>query len=207
MEEQKKEVEIKKQEEAKRTPAHAPTTDINKVPQKKNVLIIILLSIITLGIYPALWYMRKADEFDNLSTQKRLNKKLPTLLLIIHVILLALIIIFPLTITTAMGEFYQYMTPLQQAILAGIVILAILETILCIIISIKSRTIINQAITNKNSLAKTSLLFTVIFNYLYLQYEINRVIDDKEQDKRIAPWVFFILIILLILSSFFNPFL
>lgn len=178
-----------------------PEKDFAKVPQKKSVFLLFILCIITLGIYPAVWYKKKSKEFYNLGTQKRLSKTLATILLTFSIITVATVIVFPLTITSEMGTFYQNLSSLQTmiAIILGLAIL--LEIIFYILIAFISRGIINEALDQKNIFKKISWFFTLIFNFLYLQYEINRITDDKEDNPKKAPWIIFIIILILIVFS------
>jgi len=69
----------------------------------------------------------------------------------------------------------------------------------------RTRTLLNQAIENKGTkkngkTLRFSWFFTLIFNLFYLQYEINRIIDDKEDQPKKGPWVCFILILLLLVG-------
>jgi len=179
--------------------AHIPKQNINKVPEKKNIFLIFILSTITLGIYPAIWYMTKVKEFNNLQTNKKLKETFPTILLIINIILIASIIIFPLTITQNMGTFYQHLSSFQTILIFIIILFTILKIFLTLLIAFYARTIINQALENKNSYSKVSALFTLFFTHYYLQYEINKIIDDIEEKPKVGPWVFFSILILLVL--------
>lgn len=180
-----------------------PTQDHNRVPKKKSVFLVVLYSIITLGIYPALWYMEKSTEFYYLGTEKKLKRVLPLMLLIFEVILISLLITLPLTITTDMGRFYQNLTTLQVMIISGIILSFLLRTIFCLINAFHSRKVINQALANKGSKTKISGTLTLIFTHFYLQYEINRILEDTEEEKRTAPWVVLGILILLMVASIF----
>ena len=186
-------------EPSSKLPAHLPPQDINKTPQKKNIFILWLLSTITLGIFSAVWYLKRASEFRNLGTQKKLSKNLALMFLITNIIFVTLLIIFPLTITTDMGDFYQNMSTTQMAILLLLGIVFVLRIFFTLLLAFYSRTILNQALENKRRPKKTSALFTLIFTHLYLQYEINRIIGDKEENPRRAPLIFLIIIVLLII--------
>ncbi|MFH1327143.1 MAG: hypothetical protein ABIH59_03390 [archaeon] len=193
-----------------KTTAHIPPTDINKVPQKKSVFVMWILSTMTLGIYPAIWYMKKAPQFQNLGTQKKLSKTLPFILLILSILLITLILIFPLTITTEienMSKIYPQFTALQTGLLFAIGVIMLIKMFFSLLIAFYSRTIINQAFESKGTTKKISALFTLIFTHLYLQYEINRILEDKEENLRKAPWIFFILIIILIILGSLSSYI
>jgi membrane protease YdiL (CAAX protease family) len=160
-----------------------------------------------LGIYPAIWYLKKVKEFYNLGTQKKLSKTLPMALLVISIITVVTIFLFPLTITSDMGTFYQNLSSLQVTLLVILGIAIFLEIVIYIVLAFLSRAIINEAIESKNGSKKISWFFTLIFGFLYLQYEINRVIDDKEEAPRKAPWIFLIIILILIILGAVGSYL
>ena len=70
----------------------------------------------------------------------------------------------------------------------------IIETILFLFVTFRARKILNESLINKKINRKVSWFFTLIFNFLYLQYEINRIIDNKELDKRVGPWILFLVL-------------
>ncbi|MFA6022771.1 MAG: DUF4234 domain-containing protein [Candidatus Pacearchaeota archaeon] len=166
-----------------------------KVPQKKNVIILLILSLITLGIYPCIWYFKKSSELNNLKTQAKLGKFLPiaTLLLLISLLTLnistgIIIISNPDKYPTSVSSLSEI--PSELLILGSIaLVLGLLIIIFGIVLSFKVRKILNQVLINKDEKVKLSGFYTLIFNLFYLQYEINRIIDDKENDKRKAPLI------------------
>ncbi|MBR9702003.1 DUF4234 domain-containing protein [Candidatus Pacearchaeota archaeon] len=164
-----------------------------KVPQKKSVVWLWFLSIITLGIYPAIWYIKRKPEFDNLKTQKKLSKGAA----ITYLIFMIIIIILQIA-----NLFFKDKINVFLETTLGLILLSIgfIFTILLIYLSLKlafnTRTILNQTMTNKGGTRKASWFFTLIFNFLYLQYEINRIIDDRENEKRVGPWACLTVIIL-----------
>lgn len=181
---------------AEKKEAHLPDTDINAVPQKKSVFLTWLLSCITLNIYSALWYAKKVPEFYNLGTQKKISKNLPLILLIVNIMFIICILIFPVTITENMGTFYQHLSTIQTIILFAIGIFGILKLFFSLLLAFYSRTVINQALENKGSKTRASALFTLIFTHIYLQYEVNRILEDKEDMPKIGPWIFLLLIVI-----------
>ena len=72
--------------------------------------------------------------------------------------------------------------------------LSLINLILLLILGFNTRKILNQALINKGEKVKLSWFYTLIFNLLYLQYEINRIIEDKEDKKRIGPLIWFLII-------------
>ncbi|HLC86785.1 MAG TPA: DUF4234 domain-containing protein [Candidatus Nanoarchaeia archaeon] len=181
------------------------------LPQKKSVILLWILSIITLGIYGPVWYLKRKSEFDNLQTNKKLSTKLIKAVLILFVITLILrilLLIISLTggtenlISGEMGLATLGIILLVSIILSFIIAgISITAFVLFIILAFKTREILNQTLENKKVTRKISGFFTFIFNFLYLQYEINRIIEDREYEKRTGPWIIFILLILLTIFS------
>jgi tryptophan-rich sensory protein len=161
---------------------------IRSIPKEENILLLLFLNIVTLGIYSFFWYFKKRIEFENLNTQKKLEERV----IIIYLILLISNIFyqsFSFIFTELRENYYSLITSY---------ILLILLLVILITLSFNSRTIINQAWKNKGVNKEVSFFFTLIFNFFYLQYEINRTIRDKEEEERVGPWISLILILLII---------
>ena len=185
----------------------AQQVDHSLLPQKKNIFLIWLLSTITCSIYTAVWYLKRTPEFNNLGTQTKLKKKLAKTLLIIDMLIILCIFAFPLTISPAeMGSFYQNTTSTQMLLATVFGACIILRIIFTLYLAFKCREIINQAISN-NTGKKISWLLTLVFTHLYLQYEVNRIVQDKEDKPVRAPWVWFVIILILIVRYLFMGFL
>jgi hypothetical protein len=165
------------------------------VPEKKSVILLVFLSIITLGIYPAIWHIKRVSEFNNLGTQKKIGKIWGIIYLIALITLLIFqVVIMPSTISSAtMGEENSSIVTIAYIIF----IVTIIGWISAIIASFKERAIINQVWESKRVTRRVSWFFTLIFNFLYVQYEINRTIENKENEKRVGPWIAFIFLYLI----------
>jgi hypothetical protein len=176
-----------------------------KIPRKKSVFLLILFTIITLGIYPYIWYIKRVEEFNNLRTSTKAKKGIAIFSLILLIVLLltnfTLNIYIALSSPQTASGFSEI--PLEFLIFSGaILLLSILLAVTTLLMAFRYRKILNQTLENKQTFVKLSSLFTFFFHFLYLQYEINRIIQDKEEDKRIAPWICFILFIAIpIISS------
>ncbi|MEK6918246.1 MAG: hypothetical protein AABW51_04840 [Nanoarchaeota archaeon] len=175
---------------------YLPKSNTEDVPQKKNVFLAFILTVITLCVYTPLWYLKRTRQFYNLGTTKRLVRILPSLLLFFQIILIVCVVAFVTTLSSSMGTFFQNVTTLQAALLFLILVSAIITFLLTIITAFYSRTIMNQALENKGVKKKLSIFHTLIFGHLYLQYEINRIMNDNEEKPRIAPLVVLLLILL-----------
>jgi len=169
-----------------------------KIPKKKPVIIIFLLSIITLGIYCTLWFVKRSPELNNLKTKTKSHRRLSIFFLILHLLFVGSVI--GLYIDANIEEVDLSSPNLTEVPLTFTILfftaltLGIIETIIFIYLSFNTRKILNEALSNKGVKRKVSAFFTFFLNYYYLQYEINRIIDNKEKNKRLGPWIFFILI-------------
>ncbi|MEX2017180.1 MAG: DUF4234 domain-containing protein [Candidatus Pacearchaeota archaeon] len=178
---------------------------IKKIPQKKSVALLVFLSIITLGIYSIMWYIKRAPEINNLNTTKKLTKKIPVTLLILTILqILIAIFIFVLTIisifTLSLGSFLAYLVYVLYGISA-------IMAILFLVVAFNFHSAINEVLEKKGTKRKLSVVFTIFFNYLYLQYELNRAIEDREEEKRTGPWIWFGIYMLGIAYNLYNFFL
>jgi len=179
------------------------------VPQKKNVFLIVLLSIITLGIYPAYWYSKRIKELNNLKTEQEISTTPAVFyfgcaiaLVILEFMLISSIITYPERYFSEIS-----FTTSQIVLVAGAQSILLITIIISLYLAFKTRSIINSAIFNKGlENLKISKFFTFIFNLFYLQYEMNRVILNKEREKRTAPWIIFIFIFVAIAIGIFYYF-
>src|SRR3989344_2640110 len=166
-------------------------------PKKKSVIILFLISVITWGIYPGFWYLRRIKEFRALNTTKRVGKGLVIVYIILTFFLYAVIGLYA-------GFDIKTISPSETilfilALFPLFVIFILL--LLWIAISFRARKIINEALENKGTETKISGFYTLIFNLFYLQYEINRINEDKEDKKRRGPLIWLIIIVLVIVAA------
>ncbi len=182
--------------------AYLPEKDKNRTPGRKNILLLWVFSTITLEIYKAFWYMNRCNEFENLDTRKKLKRTIPFTLLIIELVMVVSFITLFLNLDPEeVGTFAQNITTMQIALVVLFGASFILKYIFTIFLAFKSRSIINEALENKDVKAKLSPLFTLVFGFLYLQYEINRIEKDEEEKPRLGAWICFIALIILIIVS------
>ncbi len=174
-----------------------------KIPKKKNVFLIVLLSIITVNIYNYAWYIKRTNELNNLRTISKFNKSIPIISLTLYIGLIALcIVLLIFTPQTSIGVPAVDWKDLPTEFIINIsliIIVSLILTVMYLLMAFKTRKILNESEANKGEKVKLSWFFTLIFNSFYLQYEINRIIDDKENNKRKGPWAVFIVILLLII--------
>jgi len=171
-----------------------------EVPKEKPVILLILLSIITLLFYPFFWYLERSFELDNLGTKSKLKRAFPVMLILTFIVILGFIsggLIYMLVkdnLPTQITNFAEF--PFQiKIILYAVAVFLGINILLQIISAFKVRKVLNEVMINKEENIKVSLFFTLIFGFLYLQYEINRIIKDREETKRKAPWIMFILLL------------
>ncbi len=180
----------------------SPQIEEIRIPQKKNIFLMIILTIITLNISTAFWYRRRVQELNNLGTNRKISTKLPAILITLTVLFFTLLVTFSITLNTDMGSFYENVSPTQTGIFFSMAVLYLLKLFFLVLLAFYSRSIINEALENKGHSRGVSGFFTLIFNLFYIQYEINRIIEDKEDSQKRGPLVILILIILLAVLAF-----
>ena len=158
-----------------------------KLPEKKSVFLLIILTIITFGIYQVVWYLKRSNELNNLNTPKKLSRRIAISYLIGLGLLDVLVTISILT-TDPNAPLGNLSTSEWAITIAGTVILIYL-VIVSFFLAFRSRTIINQALERKGVTRKVSGLFTFFFHVFYLQYEINRTLENTEYKPRVGPWI------------------
>jgi NADH:ubiquinone oxidoreductase subunit 5 (subunit L)/multisubunit Na+/H+ antiporter MnhA subunit len=180
------------------------TTEIS-LPKKRSVYLIFFLSLITLGIYTSFWFKSRSFELNNLDTKKKMPKIIPTILVITSVVSIFSLVTLMLSISPEeMGVLYQNTTSMQSALMILFLAGSLLTFLISIILSFYARSLINESLKyNKNLETKLSGFLTFIFGAFYIQYEINRIIDDKEETQKKAPWIVLTVIIILLALSMF----
>ncbi len=184
-----------------KTTQKVPDNETEKIPEKKSVVLLLFLSIITLGIYPYFWYLKRVPELNNLETNSKAKKGLA----LSGVILVFLMFILSFTLSFLGSTNLDNLDNLEfdEIPTEVLVIFIVLATVmvLCFVITISLafnvRKVLNEAIVNKGENVKISGIYTLFFNMLYLQYEINRIIDDREKAPRRGPLIAFVLFYLL----------
>ena len=163
------------------------TNDEKKLPREKSVFLLAILSSITFGIYSSIWYIKRADELNNIGTEKKLSKKIGIFLIFLSIAIILINI----------NNLFMKIQGIIIEVLISIIIIIYIG--LSLFLAFRTRTIINEAWKDKGVNRKVSWFFTLIFNLFYLQYEINRTINNKEEEKRTGPWVCLISLLISIL--------
>ncbi len=192
------------------------------VPEKKSVILIIFLTIITLGVYPFFWFLGKKEELKNLRTKtKPYSSLIPSIGIFIWFLFFvslvtSAILIPPEKITEFFGDKavaieaklleiqmkmpIEYFSTIQKTVDISLIATIILLVIILISLSFKTKKIIDEALANKGSKTKLSIFYTLIYNLFYIQYEINRVEEDKEENPRKAPLITTIILAIFLIS-------
>ena len=171
------------------------------IPKKKSVALLILLHLVTLKIYQYFWYLKRIPELNNLKTKTKARKNIAINALVLYFITTALAIF--LVIIAKMNDIPSGKIEFSSVpnsfiiVLISLVVIGLIQLILIIFLAFKTRKILNESLANKGINRKVSGFFTLFLNFFYLQYEINRIIDDKEMNKRIGPLIWFIILYIL----------
>ncbi len=162
----------------------------NNLPGKKSVIIVLFLSVITLGIYSSIWFIKRSDELNNLQTPSKMSKTFGITALTFNILLLITAVLF---LVANKGIKITQLTDLTLALVSVFTATFIIFILIYLFGAFRARKVINEALSNKITSKKVSTVLTFFFNVFYLQYEINRVVNDKENEKRIFPWIFLII--------------
>lgn len=138
--------------------------------QKKNVLLMLLLVLITYGIYIPVWFLNRKDTFNDLDSREKLSGGPIIFLLIIFIISAVMLIPSILFMETELGIMIDALDRIITLV-GGIIIL---------VLSFKVRRILSEHY-------KTNLLgvATFFFTLFYLQYTINRFLENKKVNSPI----------------------
>ena len=122
--------------------------------QKKSVFAIIILSIVTLGVYVPVWFLKQRNALNNLNSEKKINWD-PYILLIFSII--SIILIVP---TIIIGGWVN--------IISDIINWAIAINIILLSFSVRR-------ILKEHYNIDISGLATFFLSIWYLQYKINKL--------------------------------
>ena len=132
--------------------------------EKKNVLLMIFLTIITYGIYIPVWFLKRKNAFNNLNSKEKISNGPIIFVLVIFVISAILLIPSVLFMETEIGTMVDGIDSIINLV-GGITIL---------VMSFKVRRIMNE-----HYKTKLSGVATLFFTFLYLQYKVNRFLENK----------------------------
>lgn len=145
--------------------------DKEKKLRKKSVLLIILLTLITYGIYQPIWFLKQKNAINNLKSKEKLTNTLFILVIILYAVsaLFLFIYLFP----------YDTTSPLVIELIDNLINLT--GAIIILVMSFKVRRILHQyfnVVLKRN--IKFSKIYTFLFGIYYLQYKINRIVSQKK---------------------------
>lgn len=141
--------------------------------EEQSVLMMIVLSVLTWGVYPAYWFLVRVEPFNRIAKKKSLHLKTGTIVLVT-----ALCVLYALASLLAfllrLGGIPQGNAVLESAK----TILGLFAGLGRIVLSFKVRAILNLKI-------KTGLpiLFTFLFGPFYLQFRINELLAKMNHLK------------------------
>ncbi len=153
--------------------------------QKFNVTLMIFLSIITLGIYPIFWVYKKNSEFQSIKSEHII----PSWFLHCYSSIWGIgLVLYSLFLS---GLFdLDDLQNLEISVVSAFVI----SLIFLIIVCFQYKKILESKIKYLGLEVKLSGFFTLVFGVFYIQYEMNRIANQKESQKRIGPLVWAIVL-------------
>jgi H+/Cl- antiporter ClcA len=132
--------------------------------QKKNILVMILLVMVTYGIYIPIWFMKQRNAINNLKSKEKIPNG--PIIFVLVIFILSAIMFIPSIIyeNTSIGNTIDWIDSAIN-IIGGLTI---------IVISFKIKKILNEHYN-----AQLSGLGTFFLTLFYLQYKINQFLEIK----------------------------
>lgn len=129
--------------------------------KKTGVIITILLSLVTLGIYIPYWFLSRRDLFNSFNSKEKVSYSLPLFVLILYSFsAIMLVATFLQFLSEPVAAIYQYCDT----------IISYLGIVITLLLSFRVRAILNDYFDHK----EVSAVLTFFFNIWYLQYKINQ---------------------------------
>lgn len=149
----------------------------SKEPKKISVLLVLVLTIITFGIYYPVWFLKRRDALNNFKSEVTLNKGVFIGLIVISVI--SLLLAFVSGFAEGMYEEGLLASNISPILDAFGNVLDLVYVIIMIIECFKVRRIFAEHFNDYlNIEIPFSKVATFFFGVLYLQYKINRFPDS-----------------------------
>jgi len=139
--------------------------------KKKNIFLMILLTLITYAIYQPIWFLKQKRAINNLKSKEKLTGTPFIFVIVIYAISILILLITFISIDTTTLLVIDLIDTLITW--TGVIIL--------IVMSFKVRRIFHQyfnVVLKRN--IKFSKIWTFLFGIYYLQYKINRILDKKK---------------------------
>jgi hypothetical protein len=141
-------------------PIAVPGAATSYTAERRSVLLILVLSIVTLGIYPAFWYLRRARFLDSLSSDQKLGR-MPVFLLIAYGVTFVLGAVVGVT-----REGDALTRPIDLAV-----------GIFGLVIAFRVAHILRSDFARTGRFIKVSGVWVFFLGPLYLQHVINKAAD------------------------------
>jgi len=132
---------------------------------------ILFLNIITVGIYPFFWFLRRERAFNRLESKNKLSKK--------FLIFLIVAVFSQLVLGFVSGVYDSLDSPARADLIMNIGdVVGWVAVILLTVVSFHTRKILIDHTEVMGQPIKINRFWTFLFNNLYLQYKLNDLIDD-----------------------------
>lgn len=143
---------------------------MNKPVERKSVWMVILLSVVTLGIYIPYWLYQRLDAFNQMKSTEKLDKNIVMAVLVMYSLTTVMYIVS--TISEMMyPENISFVTNIDNV---GSVI-DFVSTIMMLYLAFRTRKVIEDHF--KITLSGVATFF---FSIYYLQYKINKQLSKAE---------------------------
>jgi hypothetical protein len=156
-----------------------PAPQIDLHVKKQRVIVLLLLTIVTAGIYTPIWFLQRIEAINRIPGKEKLNKNVSIYILLVSSINLLIYIIYIIIGIIFGMKGYSWPTnginPLNWV--SQIVrILTIINQIVIIVQCVKVQRIYNDYFNNQlHRGVSFSQIKTLLFQTFYLQYTINRI--------------------------------
>lgn len=129
--------------------------------KKTSVLMTVLLSLVTLGIYIPYWFLSRRDTLNTFKSNEKMSYSLPLFTLILYSFSAVMVpAAFFIWLSEPIVAIYQYIDTIVTYLGLGIILF----------LSFRARAILNDYFDH----TEVSALLTLLFNIWYLQYKINQ---------------------------------
>lgn len=167
--------------------------------KKRNIFLMLFLTVITFGIYIPIWFFKQQDSINRLISEKKINSKLLVLLLMISIVMVmpiatAIISLLSFTLLAVTGAKVFSGIALVTFVLTSFFqikaidwvingwVIKILLYILILILAFRVQNILNDHFNKKlNRDIIFSDLLTFFFTIYYLQYKLNRLSGNSHE--------------------------
>ena len=136
--------------------------------ERRSIVNILILSIITLGLYIPLWLLRYREAFNGLNSERKLTRG--PLIISFFIILLE--------VPYILVSFFYWIVPIDPMLDFGLQTFYLLGYIIILVYSFKARNILIEHYG-----VEISPILTFFFSIFYLQYKINQVLDLEPVER------------------------